>query len=407
MIKDYEKGGLAVSDMLRRTWTEIHFERLQNNIRLIRHHLHPGCLFMAMVKADAYGHGAVPVARAMARYGVDWFGVSNLEEAIQLRRAGITQPILIVSYTPAAQAACLAEYNITQTVMSADYAEELSHQAVAAGVRLSVHIKLDTGMSRVGFVCHDMDAVTDTVDAVAAVCHLPGLQAEGIFTHFASADEQEDDGYTRHQFDLFSATVDALAQRCITFALRHCCNSAATLRFPEFHLNMVRPGILLYGLLPDSWMKEVYPGFQPVMELKTTVSMVKSIPADRTVSYNRTYRTAGETRLATVSIGYGDGYARCMSNRAYMLVAGGAAPVIGRVCMDQCMLDVTALPTVQEGSVVTVFGSDGGQTLPADRLAAWMDTIHYEVICLVSKRVPRLYWENGRVVEQLNYILSE
>ncbi len=396
-----------MSDMLRRTWAEIHFDRLQNNIQLIRHRLRPGCHLMAMVKADAYGHGAVPVARAMARYGVDWFGVSNLEEAIQLRRAGITQPILVVSYTPAAEAARLAKYHITQAVMSADYAEELSCQAVAAGVQLPMHIKLDTGMTRVGFVCHDMDAVMDTVDAVAAVCRLPGLQAEGIFTHFASADEQVDDGYTRRQFDLFSAAVDALAGRGVTFALRHCCNSAATLRFSEYHLDMVRPGILLYGLLPDDWMAEAYPGFQPVMELKTTVSMVKTIPAECPVSYNRTYRTAGETRLATVSIGYGDGYARCLSNRAHMLVAGGTAPVVGRVCMDQCMLDVTALLDVQEGSVVTVFGSDGGQTLPVDRIAAWMDTIHYEVVCLVSKRVPRLYLENGQIVEQLNYIMPE
>ena len=240
---------------------------------------------------------------------------------------------------------------------------------------------------------------------MAAVCRLPGLVAEGIFTHFASADERPDDGFTQHQFDLFTAVTETLERQGITFSLRHCCNSAATLRFPAYHLDMVRPGVVLYGLMPDTWMTDAYPDFRPVMELKTTVSMVKSVSADCSVSYNRTYRTENRTRLATVPIGYADGYARSMSNVAYMLVNGTNAPVVGRVCMDQCMLDVSNLPGVQEGSVVTVFGTDGEQVLPVERLAAWMNTINYEVVCLISKRVPRFYVENGRMVEQLNYIL--
>ncbi len=390
-----------MTDMLRRTWAEIDLDALQHNISCIREGLQPDCRMMAMVKADAYGHGVVPTARAMSRFGVDWFGVSNLEEAIQLRQVGITQPILIVSYTPPAEAVRLAEYGITQTVVSAVYGEELSRQASAAGVTLSVHIKLDTGMSRVGFVCHEQINVESVANEVAAVCRLPGLQAEGIFTHFASADEQDDGGFTAHQAALFTAVVEACKQRGITFALRHCCNSAGTLRFSEYHFDMVRPGVVLYGLMPDGWMEEAYPGFRPIMTLKTAVSMIKTVSADHPVSYNRIYHTAGDTRLATVPIGYADGYMRALSGRAYMLVNGVQAPVVGRVCMDQCMLDVTAVPGASEGTEVTVFGGD----LPAARLADWLGTIHYEVVCAVARRVPRLYVQGGHTIELLDYLL--
>lgn len=392
-------------NVLRRTWAEIHLNRLRNNVYSIRDTLSPGCRMMAMVKADAYGHGAVPVAKVMADYGVDWFGVSNLEEAIQLRAAGISQPILIVSYTPPEEAVRLAEYHITQAVVSTEHGVALNEKAVAAGVQLAVHVKVDTGMSRVGIPCYDAASVDAAASAIAAICRLPALQAEGIFTHFASADEQEDDGFTAGQFELFTAVIDNLKRQGISFPLRHCCNSAATLRFPKYHLDMVRPGIILYGLMPSAWMGKAYPDFQPVMELKSTVSMVKSTPPHRPVSYNRTYSTATATRLATVAIGYGDGCSRLMSNRGHMLVAGGTAPVVGRICMDQCMLDVTALPQVKAGDVVTVFGSDGDRVLPADDIAAWMGTINYEVVCLVGRRVPRLYVEDGQATTILNYII--
>ncbi len=387
--------------MLRRTWAEIHLERLQQNIQHIRAGLQPGCRMMAMVKADAYGHGAVPMARAMERYGIDWFGVSNLEEAIQLRRGGIKKPILIVSYTPPTEVVRLAEYAVTQSVVSAGYGRELSEAALAAGVELAVHIKVDTGMSRVGFVCHALTDAPSVADDIARVCRLPGLRAEGIFTHFVSADEQEDDGFTAHQFAMFQAVMGALGDKGVAFTLRHCCNSAATLRFPAYHLDMVRPGVVVYGLMPDDWMRDRYTGFIPVMELKTTVSMVKTIPAGQTISYNRTYTTSADTRLATVPIGYADGYSRRLTGNIYMLINGHPVSVIGRICMDQCMLDVTAMPEVAEGTVATVFG-DG---LPVDELAARLGTNHYEVVCTVSKRVPRLYLDGESLVEQLNYLV--
>ena len=392
-----------MSEFLKRTWAEIHLDRLQGNFQAIQASLAPGSQAMAVVKADGYGHGAAAAAKALRQAGAAWFGVSNLEEAVQLRRAGIDGDILILSFTPPEEAGRLAEFAVTQTVLSRPYAEELDAAAQAAGVRVRVHLKVDTGMSRVGFLYHREGDEAVLVD-MAAACRLPHLTAEGIFTHFASADEEEDGGFTRRQFALFMDAVRRLEERGVSFALRHCCNSAATLRYPEMHLDMVRPGIILYGLSPAPWMEGMLP-LDPVMELKTTVSMIKDLPADTPVSYGRIYTTGEARRVATVPIGYADGYPRVLSNRADMLLAGRRVRVVGRVCMDQCMLDVTGLD-VRESMVATVFGRDGEAFLPVEELADHMGTINYEVVCQISKRVPRLFVRDGQVVGQLNYIVS-
>lgn len=392
-----------MSEFLKRTWAEIHLDRLQGNFQAIQASLAPGSQAMAVVKADGYGHGAAAAAKALREAGAAWFGVSNLEEAVQLRRAGIDGDILILSFTPPEEAGRLAEFAVTQTVLSRPYAEELDAAAQAAGVRVRVHLKVDTGMSRVGFLYH-REGDEAVLDDMAAACRLPHLTAEGIFTHFASADEEEDGGFTRRQFALFMDAVRRLEERGVSFALRHCCNSAATLRYPEMHLDMVRPGIILYGLSPAPWMEGMLP-LDPVMELKTTVSMIKDLPADTPVSYGRIYTTGEARRVATVPIGYADGYPRVLSNRADMLLAGRRVRVVGRVCMDQCMLDVTGLD-VRESMVATVFGRDGEAFLPVEELADHMGTISYEVVCQISKRVPRLFVRDGQVVGQLNYIVS-
>ena len=392
-----------MSEFLKRTWAEIHLDRLQGNFQAIQASLAPGSQAMAGGKADGYGHGAAAAAKALREAGAAWFGVSNLEEAVQLRRAGIDGDILILSFTPPEEAGRLAEFAVTQTVLSRPYAEELDAAAQAAGVRVRVHLKVDTGMSRVGFLYH-REGDEAVLDDMAAACRLPHLTAEGIFTHFASADEEEDGGFTRRQFALFMDAVRRLEERGVSFALRHCCNSAATLRYPEMHLDMVRPGIILYGLSPAPWMEGMLP-LDPVMELKTTVSMIKDLPADTPVSYGRIYTTGEARRVATVPIGYADGYPRVLSNRADMLLAGRRVRVVGRVCMDQCMLDVTGLD-VRESMVATVFGRDGEAFLPVEELADHMGTINYEVVCQISKRVPRLFVRDGQVVGQLNYIVS-
>ncbi len=394
-----------MADFLRRTWAQIHLDRLQNNAQAIRSRLSEGCRLMAVIKADAYGHGAVKSATALAAVGVDWFGVSNLAEAEELRCAGITQPILVISYTPASQAQCLARLHITQTVVSMHHAEQLSREAVSAGVQIRVHFKMDTGMSRVGFACSREEDRCLTADSIAVACSLPGLIPEGIFTHFASADEQQDDGFTRRQFTCFMDVLEKLAAKGIRFPLRHCCNSAATLRYPDMHLDMVRAGVILYGLKPDGWMGEYVQDLRPVMSLKTTVSMLKDVPEGTALSYGRTYVTDAPTRVATVPLGYADGYLRLLSGRASMLIHGARVPQIGRICMDQCMLDVTHIPDVQEGTVVTVFGNDGDAYLSVDELASQCGTINYELVCLLNRRVPRVYYDGDTQVALVNYLL--
>lgn len=378
---------------LKRTWAEIDLDRLQTNLHRIKAAAE-NSLVMAVVKADAYGHGAVMAARTLCEAGADWLAVSNLDEAIQLRNAGLSAPMLILSYTPPEEVALLAEHRIAQTVVSASHAKALSDTAVKAGVTLDVHIKVDTGMTRVGFFAADGILPTDEI---AAACALPALKASGIFTHFAVADEQDGDAFTRKQYTRFIDTVDALAARGITFAIRHCCNSAATLRYPEMHLDMVRPGLILYGLYPDGWMRDMLP-LEPVMSLRTHVSHVKAVPADTTISYGRQYTTAAEETIATVPIGYADGYTRRAQGKAHMLVNGSRAPVRGRICMDQCMLDVSGIADVEAGTLVTAFGRDKDTALSVETYAAWSDTINYEIVCAVGKRVPRLFLEHGEPV---------
>ncbi len=397
-----------MNDFLKRTWAEIDLDAIRHNFRTIEDSLSPGSRAMAVVKADAYGHGAGYVSRALQEAGASWFGVSNLDEAMQIRNAGIVEPILILAYTPPEEAARLAAFSVSQAVLTQEYAVRLSEEAVKAGVRVRIHVKIDTGMSRVGLLYQDASADDGAVDAVERIVRLPGLEAEGIFTHFASADEdgEDGDGFTRRQFTLFMDVLEKLERRGIRFPLRHCCNSAGVLRYPEMHLDMVRPGIILYGLAPDAWMGGMLP-LKPAMELKTVISMVKTVPSGAKVSYGRRFTAERPTRLATVPIGYADGYARCLSNRADMLVNGCRARVVGRVCMDQCMLDVTDIPDAREGMTVTVFGRDGGVLLPVEEFAGLSGTIHYETICLIGKRVPRIFLSEGRTVGRLNYIVPE
>ncbi len=378
---------------LKRTWAEIDLDHLQSNMRRIK-----ACagdsLVMAVVKADAYGHGAVMAAKALCAAGADWLAVSNLDEAIQLRNADLTLPILILSYTPPEEVAQLHRYRITQTVVSAEHAAALNDAAEKADVTLDVHIKLDTGMSRVGFFCQTTEL---PIDDIEASCRLPHLRAEGIFTHFAVADEEDGDTYTRTQYATFMRVVDELEQRGITFPLRHCCNSAATLRYPDMHLDMVRPGLILYGLYPDEWMRSLLP-LEPVMSLRTHISHVKQVPADIAVSYGRKYRTERTATLGTVPIGYADGYTRRVFGKAVMLVNGTFVPVCGRVCMDQCILDISNVDGIEPGTLVTVFGKDGNEALSVVTYASWSDTINYEVVCSIGKRVPRLYMQQGNAV---------
>ena len=387
-----------MSEFLKRTWAEIHLDRLQGNFQAIQASLAPGSQAMAVVKADGYGHGAAAAAKALRQAGAAWFGVSNLEEAVQLRRAGIDGDILILSFTPPEEAGRLAEFAVTQTVLSRPYAEELDAAAQAAGVRVRVHLKVDTGMSRLGFLVRGGHFDTG-VDSIAAACALPGLEAEGIFTHFAVSDEDDDDSeaYTREQFAVFTRVLDALAERGRTFAVRHCANSGALARYPEMYLDMVRPGIALYGVGADAQRLDL----RPVMRLKSSISTIKTFDPDTDISYGRTFRTTARTRIGVLPIGYADGFFRGLSNRMSVVTDQGPAPQRGRICMDMCMVDLTDLPDVKVGDTVEIFGS----RQKVDDLAALLDTIPYELTCAVSRRVPRVYLEDGEIVERSLHLL--
>lgn len=392
--------------ILKRTWAEVDLDAVEHNLRSIRACLKPKTQVCCVVKADAYGHGAETLAQEYERLGADWFAVSNLDEAAQLRNAGAKLPILILGYTPACMAAELARLNIAQAVLCEEYGAELSAEAVLAGVTVRVHIKLDTGMSRIGFLYQDPKRDASSLDAAARVCALPGLRAEGIFTHFAVADEGEaGEKFTRLQFAHFTGAIGLLQARGIRFEIRHCSNSAAVFEYPDMQLDMVRPGNVLYGLKPSA---DVRSGMDlvPAMSLRSVVSLVKTVEAGTSVSYGRTFTASGKTTLATVPVGYADGYPRVLSGKAEALVRGQRARIVGRVCMDQLMLDVTGIDGVSEGDTVTLFGRDGDECVTTDELAEIAGTINYEIVCGISKRVPRVYLKGGREVGRMNCLFD-
>ena len=374
-----------MNDLQKRTWAEISLENLRRNYRAIRASLPEGCRFLGVVKADAYGHGALSVARLLQEQGADYLAVSCLDEAIELRDGGITMPILILGHTPCEYTSLLLTNHITQTVTCLAKALEYSQAAQRLGGSLKIHLKLDTGMSRLGFLCSG-DYFDEGVDNIVRSCRLPGLVCEGIYTHFAVADEEDEESrrYTQEQFSLFCRVTEAVRQRGgIVFPIRHCANSGAVIHFPEMALDMVRPGLLLYGYGDDSGRL----GLLPCMRLVTTVSTIKFYEPGTCVSYGRRYLTDRRTRMGVLSIGYADGLPRLLSNRCSFAVRGGFAPQRGSICMDMCMVDLTGLPEADVGSEVELFGrvnslyalSDAAQTIP------------YELLCAVSKRVPRVY----------------
>lgn len=398
------KPAAVMSDFLKRSWATVDLDCIGHNIEKVKELVSPGCKVLGVVKADAYGHGAKFVARELNRHGVDWFGVSNVEEAVSLRRDGIFKPILIFGTTPAQYAGTLCEYSITQAVFSTQYARQLSQAAQELGVTVDAHVKVDTGMGRLGFLT-DEGNLLDSAQKIQDICGLPGLKFTGIFTHFSCADETNADAvaYTKGQFSRFMEILKLLEKKGIIFPIRHCCNSAATLLYPQMHLDMVRPGIVLYGLSPSGDCGGIL-DLHPALSLTCCISQVKTVEPGTYISYGRTWCAKEPRVIASVTIGYADGYHRILSNRARMLVRGRLAPVVGRVCMDQLMLDVTGIDGVCPGDTAVMIGTDGENTLTADEMATLTDSINYEVVCLVGKRVPRIYMQNGRQVGVTNYV---
>lgn len=372
-----------MTKFLRRTWAEIDESALIHNFKIIKETAQTA--ICAVVKANAYGHGVDIVAPLLQKAGADFFAVSNIEEAIELRELNITKPILILGYTPCEFAQELASYNISQCVYSYEYANELSQEAAKNDLKIKIHLKLDTGMSRIGFDCRN-ENLMGINDAVTAA-KLNGFKLEGVFTHFAVSDrnEKQEDGFTDAQYNRFCKAIDALKAHGIDPEYKHCCNSAALCLDSDKHLNMCRAGIVLYGLTPSAEL-ELPQKFKPVMSFKSVVSQVKEIHKDDTVSYGRTYKAPKTTKIATISCGYADGYYRLLSNKGSVLINGCRANIIGRVCMDQFCVDVTNVPDVKRGDEVLLFGND----LPVEELANIIGTINYELVCAVSSRVKRI-----------------
>lgn len=373
-----------MNDLQKRTWAEISLNNILHNYRAIRASLPEGCRFLGVVKADAYGHGSLPVSRLLQSAGADYLAVSCLDEALELRRGGIAMPILILGHTPAEYTETLIDENLTQTVTCLAKALEYSAAACALGKSLKIHIKLDTGMSRLGFLCAG-GMFDEGVDNVIQSCRLPALRPEGIYTHFSVSDEPDEESreYTLKQFELFMAVITAVKERGgIEFELRHCANSGATVNYPEMALDMVRPGLLLYGYGDGGRLD-----LKPCMRLVTTVSTIKFYEPGTSVSYGRRYITDKRSRMGVLAIGYADGLPRLFSNKCSFAVAGGFAPQRGSICMDMCMVDLSELPNADVGMEVEIFGERSN----IYKLSAAAQTIPYELLCSVSKRVPRVY----------------
>lgn len=384
---------------LNRAWAEINLDNIAHNIREIVKLVGEKTEIMAVVKADAYGHGAVEISRVLLENGASSLAVSILDEAIQLRKNGITAPVLVLNHTNPVRVEELLEYNITQTVFSHELAEALSEAAVKHEAKARVHVKIDTGMTRVGFQpCYK--AVKDIV----AISKLPGIILEGIYSHLATADETER-GYTNLQYRRFESVINELNKLGINIPLEHISNSAAIMQYPNMRFDMVRPGIILYGLYPSHEVDRSIISLKPAMALKTEVILVKEVDAGVSISYGRIYETRRKSIIATIPIGYADGFSRLLSNCGRVLIHGEYAPVVGRICMDQCMVDVTDIPEVKTGDEAVIIGCQGNNEITADEVAGLTGTINYEVVCDVGKRIPRVYLKNGRVVNVVNYLI--
>ncbi len=367
-----------------RVCAQIDLSAVRKNVEAIRASVRPESKLMVVLKADGYGHGAVPIAKRIDDIA-DAYGMAIVEEAVELREAGIKKPILVLGYTASHLYDKLIQYDITQTIFQYENACELNELAKKAGKTVKIHIKLDTGMSRIGF------AVTEeSIEEIVKISKLSNLIMEGVFTHFAKADEI-DKGATEVQYQRFMEMVERLEQRGIRFAIRHASNTAAIIDLPEYNLDMVRCGIGTYGMYPSVDVQKNRVVLTPAMELKTHISYVKELPKGVGISYNGTYITERPMRVATIPVGYGDGYPRLLSSKGRVLIHGKSAPILGRVCMDQFMVDVSDIPEAKQNDDVTLMGRDGHEWISAEEISGYAGTINFEIVCGVGKRIPRVY----------------
>lgn len=375
---------------------KIDLDAILHNFNEIKNKINQETKVLMVLKANAYGHGAVPIAQLL-KDKTDYFGVAIIEEALELREAGIDKPILIIGYTSPERFEELLLNDIQQTIFHLDVAEHLSCVATAIGKTAKIHIEIDTGMNRTGF-----PAGAETVEMIEKIAKLPNIQIEGIFTHFANADIS-DKTSEKEQKRIFRDFLKKVEKKGVSIPIKHCCNSAATID-EEDYFDMVRVGLLLYGLYPSEEVQKENLHLLPAMELKTQVIFVKTVEAGQGVSYGHTYITQKKTKIATLPIGYADGYPRALSSKGRVLIKGKYAPIIGRVCMGLTMVDVTGIDCVEVGDDVTLIGTQGKNAITVEEVGALSDSFNYEIICGINKRVPRIFYENGKELLALSRI---
>ncbi len=390
-------GDIITKDKYYRVEADIDLDAIYENIINIKKTLKPGTKLMVIVKADGYGHGAVPIAKKIDSI-IDGYGIATVEEGISLRKAGVKKSVLILGYTSNQQYEDVVRYDITPSIFQYQAAAELSKEAIRQGKTVKVHIKIDTGMSRLGFYCD-----SNCIGEIIKISRLEGIEIEGIFSHFACADEK-DKSSTYKQLDKFLKIVASLEENNIYIPIKHISNSAGIIDIPEANLDLVRCGIATYGLYPSYDVDKSHVKLKPSLSLRTHVSFVKEVDAGIGVSYGGTYTTSNTTKIATIPVGYGDGYPRNLSSKGRVLIRGKSAPIIGRICMDQFMVDVSHIDVIEQGDVVTLIGKDGDEYISVEELADLSGSFNYEFICNLGKRIPRLYYSNNKLVEIIEYI---
>ena len=373
-------------DYLRpRVVAEVSTAAIRHNYKQIRSIIPKHTEMMAIVKADGYGHGAIEISNILQKEGANRFAVAIAKEGEELRSSGITAPILVLGYTPRADIKMLIKNDLTQTVFSYDMAKYISDEAMKLNKKVNIHIKVDTGMGRIGFL-----SSPKSIEEVKKIAELPYINLEGIFTHFSTADE-EDTTYTKEQWSIFQGFLNELNEVGIDLPIMHAANSAATMCHHYTHLNLVRPGIILYGYYPSKFLQGKVIELEPAMTLKSQVVHVKELPEGHYVGYGRKYYTHQKVKIATIPIGYADGYSRRLSNKGRVLIRGEYAPIVGNICMDQFMVDVSHIKDVSVEDEVVIFGKQGNRCIPIEEITDELGTINYEMMCMIGKRVPRLY----------------
>lgn len=383
--------------ILRPAWAEIDLDAIAYNTRNIKKLIGDKDL-IAVVKANCYGHGVIDIIPTLLENGASRFAVAMISEALEIRDNKITAPVMILGFTPLYLGEELINNNIEQTVYDLDYAKELSKIALTLNKKAKIHIAIDTGMGRIGFLPNEK-----SIDNITEICSLEGIEVIGIFTHFSTSDEKDKE-YSHEQFTKMLSVMDTLKKRGIDIPLKHVANSGAIIDLPDTYLDAVRAGIILYGYYPSDEIDKNNLALKPALTLKATITNVKTLEKDMYVSYGRTFKTSNETIVATIPVGYADGYLRKLAENGKVIIKGEFAPIIGRICMDQFMIDVTNIPDVKIGDEVILLGEKNGLKYNADDMAKKLDTINYEVTCMLKSRLPRVYIKDTHIINVKNHI---